>query len=354
MSDSPSSVAEITSAGMPVEIGKIDKELKKLWDADGGTKTRASLTNFAIFCRGARAMDENTALIAEFTKDHACRAILIAADADSKERRVQAWISAHCHVSRSGGKQVCCEQISFLIEGPSQQIVRNIVFSHLDSDLPLVLFWREDFPQVLDERLWAWVDRLIFDSRAWSDPQVQFARLRSSLSRIKCRLVMCDLNWTRLLHFRWALAQMFDHPDNAAELPNIEKVEITHAPDSRSTAILLLGWLAAQLKWKLHGKTVDGYQFGSEKGRIAVQLTAAEGAPVSSCKLGHDQFSFSATHKKDSIFMDTEVTLPDGRHFVHLVPAGKDDVSTLLDEELMRGGRHQVYLRALAACESIM
>jgi glucose-6-phosphate dehydrogenase assembly protein OpcA len=354
MPDTVPPTGELTSAGLPVEIGKIDKELKKLWDADGETKTRASLTNFAIFCRGAQAMDENTGLIAEFTKDHACRALLIASEPDSAEHSAQAWISAHCHVSRSGGKQVCCEQISFLLKGPSQEMLRNIVFSHLDSDLPLVLWWRDDFPQVLDERLWSWVDRLIFDSRAWANPGVQFARLRGSLSRIKCRLVMCDLNWTRLLHFRWALAQMFDHPDNAAELPKIDRLEITHAPDSRSTAVLLLGWLAAQLRWTLHGKTVDGYEFGRADGRIAVQFKVAEGAAVSKCQLSHADFSFTAAQENKSAFLGTEVALPDGRRFQHLVPSGPDDLLALLDEELMRGGRHQVYLRALAAAEPMM
>jgi len=354
MAEALAPVGEITSAGVPVEIGRIDKELKLLWAADGETKTRASLMNFAIFCRGAKAMAENTELISKFTKDHVCRAILIASEPDAKERRAQAWISAHCHVSRAGAKQVCCEQISFLLEGPSQDMLRNIVFSHLDSDLPLLLFWRDDFPQVLDERLWSWVNRLIFDSRDWSNPRVQFAALRGSLSRIKCRMVMCDLNWTRLLHFRWALAQMFDHPDNVAELSKLEAVEITHAADSKSTAILLLGWLAAQLGWKYHGKTVDGYEFGGGIGRISVRFSVAEGAAVSMCKLSSSAASFVARQEKGSPFLGTEVSLPDGRNFQHLVSSGADDLLTLLDEELSRGGRHPVYLRALATAEPML
>src|SRR5213080_3114976 len=127
------------SAGLPVEIGKIDKELKKLWESDSGAATRASPINFAIYCEGADRMPENTALIAEFTQDHACRAILIAIEPRAPAQRVQAWISAHCHVSRAGAKQVCCEQISFLLEGNAQEMIPNIVFSHLDSDLPLYL-----------------------------------------------------------------------------------------------------------------------------------------------------------------------------------------------------------------------
>ena len=41
-------------AGFPVEIGRIDKELGKLWEEVGDTKTRASLVNLAIFTENAR------------------------------------------------------------------------------------------------------------------------------------------------------------------------------------------------------------------------------------------------------------------------------------------------------------
>ena len=55
--------------------------------------------------------------------------IVIGADPSAKENRVEAWISAHCHVSRAGSKQVCSEQLSFLLEGPCTSLLPNIVFS---------------------------------------------------------------------------------------------------------------------------------------------------------------------------------------------------------------------------------
>src|SRR5450432_249885 len=90
------------SPGLSVEIGKIDRELKKLWEQSGGAATRASLINFAIYCEGAKRMAENTELISEFTRDHACRAILIGIEPTSEAPRVQAAISAHCHLTRAG------------------------------------------------------------------------------------------------------------------------------------------------------------------------------------------------------------------------------------------------------------
>ena len=40
---------ETFAAGIPVEIGKIDRALKKLWTDNEGVKTRASLINLAIY-----------------------------------------------------------------------------------------------------------------------------------------------------------------------------------------------------------------------------------------------------------------------------------------------------------------
>ena len=83
--------------------------LKKLWESTGGAKSRASLVNFAVCAEGAAALEGNTQLISEFTREHACRAILVANVPDATEPRVQAWINAHCHLPRAGAKQVCCE-----------------------------------------------------------------------------------------------------------------------------------------------------------------------------------------------------------------------------------------------------
>src|SRR2546423_14196117 len=100
------------SPGLPIEIGKIDRELKKLWAEGGGAKTRASLINLAVYSEAPGSLPVNTRIISEITEDHACRAIVIGANPGAKENRVEAWINVHCHVSRSGSKQVCSEQLS--------------------------------------------------------------------------------------------------------------------------------------------------------------------------------------------------------------------------------------------------
>ena len=162
--------------------------------------------------RSAWFARKNTQLIAGIAQNHACRAIVIGANPGAKENRVEAWISAHCHVSRAGGKQICSEQLSFLLEGPCTNLLPSIVFSHLDSDLPLHLWWQDEFPDPMDPQLWAWVDRLIYDSQTWKNFDAQMRLVETAQNEAKQRIVLCDLNWTRLDKVRLALAQFFDHP----------------------------------------------------------------------------------------------------------------------------------------------
>src|SRR5438128_683986 len=243
--------AEISNVGMPVEIGKIDRELKKLWEQAGGAVTRASLINLAVYSEEPDSLSRNTEIISKITEDLACRAIVISANRAAKENRVEAWISAHCHISRAGSKQVCSEQLSFSLEGPCVNLLPSIVFSHLDSDLPFYLWWQGEFHDPMDPQLWAWVDRLIYDSQTWSDFRAQMRRVEAAQSEAKERVVLCDLNWARLVQVRFALAQFFDHPASHHHLTEIKHAEIDFAPDYRSSAILLAGWIAAQLQWKM-------------------------------------------------------------------------------------------------------
>jgi glucose-6-phosphate dehydrogenase assembly protein OpcA len=343
--------AETFSPGISVEIGKIDRELKRLWAEGGGAKTRASLINLAVYSEAPGSMPENTRIISEITEDHACRAIVIAANPAAAENRVEAWINVHCHVSRAGSKQVCSEQLSFSLEGPSARLLPNIVFSQLDSDLPLVLWWQGEFSEPMDPQLWAWVDRVIYDSQTWKDFRIQMERLETAQEEAKQRIVLCDLNWTRLIQIRLALAQFFDHPAAHAHFDEIEIVEIDFAPGFRSTAVLLAGWLAAQLHWG-DGQRADkeAFVFRSETEKeIKVALNEKAGEPIGRCAVRCGPVEFKVAHAQDADLL--EVAAGERRC---RMPAGQNDVVRLMGEELMRGGPHRVYLRAMNCVRELM
>lgn len=342
------------SPGLPVEIGQIDRELKKLWEQADGSSTRASLMNLAVYCRGESAMVDNTQLVAEFTREHACRAIVIAVDPAATINRAQAWISAHCHMSRAGGKQVCCEQISFLLEGDAKSIFPNIIFSHLDSDLPLYLWWQGEFHHPMDEQLLTWVDRLIYDSASWSDWKSQFTHLEDCIPKTGPRLTLCDLNWTRALYLRQALAQLFDDPSTLAYIDSIAKCEITHGRGFTSTAVLFIGWLMAQLGWKL--SNIDGNEYTLQTvagAQVNVTLFEKEGPAISNCVLDCGNASFRFGRETDSEFFHADLFLPDAVERHYLLPAGKEEKIALIDQELTQGGKHRIYAKALKAVEAL-
>src|ERR1044072_2986089 len=151
-------IAETYSLGTPVEIGKIDQDLKKLWHEGEGAMTRSSLMNFAVYNEEPSSLQDNTQLMARITENHACRAIVIEADCGGGDDLISTWITAHCHMSSVGSKQVCSEQISFLLKGGCTAQLPNIILSNLDSDLPFYLWWQGELHDPMDAQLWEWVD----------------------------------------------------------------------------------------------------------------------------------------------------------------------------------------------------
>ncbi|MGA3169524.1 MAG: glucose-6-phosphate dehydrogenase assembly protein OpcA [Chthoniobacteraceae bacterium] len=347
-------IASLTQ-GLPVEIGKIDRELNRLWQEGAGAATRASLINFAVYCEGAEMMRQTTEIISQITRDHACRAILIGMEPGTPGASVEACISAHCHLSRAGAKQVCCEQISFLLGRDGLPLIPNIVFSHLDSDLPLVLWWRGELPSESEEQLWTWVDRLLYDSQTWRQPAISMQLLRGEIEPQSPRMTLCDLNWTRSLYLRQAIAQIFDDPEYLDELAGLEAVNLVHAPGMRMTALLMTGWLAAQLGWNAEGPGTDPIQFQARLGKkVAVTLREAPGRALGSIELKAGEATFLVAHREGSDFLHGEIRLPGDRESHSLMPGGKDDLVALLKDELMSGGKHKVYLKAVMAITPLL
>jgi len=349
-------IAENYSLGLQVGIDKIDSELKKLWAQSEGAMTRASLVNLAVYSEVPGSLEKNTQLIAKITENHACRAIVIGADCKSKENRVDAWISAHCHISRAGSKQICSEQISFRLEGPCTSLLPSIVFSHLDSDLPFYLWWQSEFREPMDPQLWAWVDRVIYDSQTWKDFRAQMRLVESAQKEAKQRIVLCDLNWTRLDRIRFALAQFFDHPASHHRFAKIKKGRIDFAPGFRSTAVLFAGWLAAQLNWRIENRKGGGLlQFTNLSGyKIDIELRERAGEPIGEIVLNSREVEFVVSRAKCGDLLEVSRGKRGEKRMPQLMPAGSNDPVSLMSEELMRGGPHHVYLHAVNCVRDLL
>ena len=342
--------------GLPVEVNDIARELKKLWQEGDEVMTRASLINLAVYSDAPDSLERNTQTVSEITKDHACRALVIAKSTAADGDAVQAWISAHCHVSRAGSKQVCSEQLSFLLPPSCVELLPNIVFSHLDSDLPFYLWWQSELPAVINPQLWSWVDRLIYDSRDWTNFEMQMQRVEAAHAEADRRMVLCDLNWTRLVFLRLAIAHFFDAPVANQQLANISRLEIEFAPGHRSTAVLLAGWFAAQLRWTA-GQASDANQlrFTNSSGKpIAIVLSEKAGEAIGRCSVFSGKGEFRVIHAPDADLLELVAQSGDAERMRQFMPAGCNNPVRLVSEELTRGGQRTVYLRAIERVRSLL
>ena len=329
--------------GQEVPLGRVDKALKELWGKDEA-RTRASLINFAIYSEDIASLDANTKQLEEITLEHACRGLLILALPDQTPQRARAWITAHCQLY-DGHKSVCSEQVSFVLEGSNANQVRNIVFAHVDSDLPLVLWWQGDLGASFDERLYSVVDLLFVDSSSWSDPARGFEVLHNAAAQRSARFRVYDLSWLRSHFLRTALAGCFQDPVALAELPKLSRVEITHGAIHRVAALLLAAWVGVRLKC-----TLDLCQKGlclvtPEGHRIEVALLdTGKGDPLQGITLQTNGASFGVSRGAGSHYVSAHVEI--GGH-VHdeMLPADLDTDTELIGHQLSRIGGQSLYFQ---------
>ncbi len=222
--------------------------------------------------------------------------------------------------------------------------------------MPFYLWWQEEFREPMDPQLWAWVDRVIYDSRGWKDFRAQMRLVESAEQEAKQRIVFCDLNWTRLDNVRFALAQFFDHPASHHHFTKFRKLRIDFAAGFRSTAVLLAGWLATQLNWRAeNAKSPQELRFVDPSGRkIDIELRERDGEPIHEVALTTAEVEFLVTHAECGDLLEVSRAKPGEKPMPQLMPAGKNDPVSLMSEELMRGGPHHVYLRAVNCVRDLL
>jgi glucose-6-phosphate dehydrogenase assembly protein OpcA len=326
--------------GIEVPISQIDLELRKLWEQDEA-RTNASLMNLVVYSEKSGGLLENSRIINDLTRDNACRAILVEIDRE-EAASLRAWITAHCHLSH-GQKSVCCEQISFRLTGRVTGRFRNTVFSHLNSDLPLIFWWQGELSDVFTERLASVMDRLIVDSSLWRDPKHSFTRILEAL-KANPSLVVQDLAWTRCWQYRVGIASLFDDSVAQTALDSIDQIRIKHSPSDRNTALQLLAWLTVQAAWKPIGNST----FETKTGRkIHAQIeSCADSAPLGLVELSSGKTIVRVSREKNSVHLLREIESGD-YHVTSLSPADPEPSPALVAEQLSRGGKNSLFIKIL-------
>jgi glucose-6-phosphate dehydrogenase assembly protein OpcA len=345
MIQSPSVIPESSpELGLEVAVSAIDRELRKLWEHDEA-RTNASLMNLVVYSEKPGALLENSAIIRDLTREHACRAILVEINRVEPEPEIRAWITAHCHLAH-GRKSVCCEQIAFYLTGIVTGRLRNTVFAHLNSDLPLVFWWQGELSEILTERLVSVMDRLIIDSSSWADPAASFQRIEEA-SSINSDLILQDHAWTRTWQFRLGVASIFDDPAAQRALPDIDMVEITFHPDHRNSCLQLLAWLAVQAGWR-DSHSNGGFSFEASSG-VSIKLILREdpaGPPISSLILRAGNKAAHIRQASGAVHVERSIDAP-GYHVASLSPVDPSLPAELVALQLARGGKNSLFQKIL-------
>ena len=344
------------SPGLPVDIGNIERQLGLLWEQADAGRVRASLVNLVIYSEAPDAIATNTPLLSAIAADHALRALLVQGDPQAEKSAVHAWITAHCHLRDTGKKEICSEQITFQLDGPAAGRLPSIVFSHLDTDLPLYLWWQGNLHPDPDQELWRWVDRLIIDSHTWTDPAAQFRILPEAEALGRGRLALCDLNWTRLFNLRYATAQIFDLPAARERLDRISNIVIRHAPGYRLTALQFLGWMASRLRWCLDYESGTPVFRRPDSGGVSFRMEAHDhtASCIESVEITFDDASATVQREPTGDYYLATFQAPGQQPFAQMLPAGREKMSDILLSELSRISRHPLYWPAIRAIEPLL
>lgn len=342
----------LSRLGSEVPLPKIDRALKDLWSSDEA-KTRASLINFAIYSEDPDTIVKNSEMLDRITDDNACRALLITCLPEVKPQRARAWINALCRPYQ--GKQiVCSEQISFVLEGGDAAQVQNIVFAHLDSDLPLIVWWQGALTKNFEERFYSRIDTLIIDSSRWADPVSEFAGLVTARSAETVKFDVRDLSWTRSHFLRTALANSFQDAKAREHLPLVETIEVTHVKGQRCAALLLAAWITQRL-----GTTLDESQSGlvftkADGSALTVKLIQKDdGCALQSLRLIAPCLQVSIVRDGASAFVHTNASC-EGHSHEEMLPADFVSDAELISAQLSRAGGSTHYSHVLPLMQKML
>jgi glucose-6-phosphate dehydrogenase assembly protein OpcA len=346
--------------GKAVAIGDIDSELRAMFVEDAGM-SRASLANLAVYNEDPDALTRNSEIVRQLTRNHACRSILIISEAGG-ERSAQAWVQAHCNLSKDGEKAICSEQVAFHLRGGGSNLVRNTVFAHLDSDLPLVFWWQGELSDVFEERLYSRIDRFIFDSRHWSRPETQFLRLSAAIHDQGAQFIPHDLSYTRGSQVRSAIMACFNEPRAREIIPHLNRVVVRHRSGHRMTALWIAAWIAGRLgctldqRSEIRAENTERYHFQrSSTGQLPLAIDLqlidlsecatepGEAAALAEVELhAGDAFHFAIERRADAEFWKLKIQHPGCQQAIEeLIPARSCGDAALVNEVLSRAGRNR-------------
>jgi glucose-6-phosphate dehydrogenase assembly protein OpcA len=262
----PQSSAAAKNVSQGIDVGRLEKELAAGWQSEAGAEgagvTRVCVLNLIVYATHREDRAEIDALLDEVTAHTPSRALVLIADRDSTEPKLEAYVSTRCQAQSRGAKQVCGEQITIEAGGAQVETAASAIEPLVVPDVPVFLWWK-DIPHKGDKlfsRLVELSDRVVIDSLVFDHPHDDMRRLAELIDERRQYMLVSDVNWGRLTSWRNLIAGFWDVADYRPHLDAIDNVVIEYdPPDAASSEIaaqslLVIGWLASRLKWQPTGE----------------------------------------------------------------------------------------------------
>ncbi|HZQ98008.1 MAG TPA: glucose-6-phosphate dehydrogenase assembly protein OpcA [Chloroflexota bacterium] len=278
-----------------VDVSRIEADLVKLLrrpenlSPNGQPGMRTAVLTLVAFAADRPTLDRVEQTLAALVDHHPSRTIVVLAN-PTAPAQIDAWVQVSCRPMGSSGINACVDEIVIEAQPSALRRVPNVVTPLLLADLPVVVWWPGEPP--LREPLLADLiepaTRLVVDTLGFVHVERSLINLSNLRHRPTVRIDLGDLNWDRLLPWRELIAQFWDVPAWRSRLRALDRVEIdlgkpAGGRSNRAQALLLAGWLAAQLGWRPAGMTRlhDGYRLRAMRGRreITVRVTIHMGQP---------------------------------------------------------------------------
>lgn len=257
------------NAPQGIDVGRLEKELAASWqnnagDAEDSGMTRVCVLNLIIYAGHREDRAKMDGLLDEVAAHVPSRALVLIADRDSTEARLEAYVSMRCQpATRGASKQVCGEQVTIEAGGAAVDMAASAIEPLVVPDVPVFLWWK-DIPHEEDRlfnRLVELSDRVVIDSLVFDQPQEDMKRLAQIIAERRQYMLASDLNWGRLTSWRNLIASFWDVPAYRPHLEAIDDVIIEYDPPDAANAeiaaqaLLVAGWLASALKWQPTGES---------------------------------------------------------------------------------------------------
>lgn len=339
-----------------VDACTIERELARLWNIateaahpDEAALMRACLFNFVVLTEAAH-LSRITGDVARLTALRPNRAIVVALSTSAIAQPMEAWVQAHCALIAPGQPHVCGEQITIVASRDTEAQIPGIVLSLLEPDVPVILWWSfDEVPggSVLTQ-LQPVADRLIIDTAHLNGTAEAF---RSVQTLIDAGVAIGDLAWGRVTVWREQIAQLFDAPPALQRLQSLERIVIEHSPRGLTTSLLLSGWIATRLNWRILERHDTGVRFArSGGGSVLVEfkgIFTEAASDLASVTLLASDAQFTVTRSLTGGHLASRAVInafPPVERAVHL-PAL--DTAALIVDELRLTRRDPIYEAAL-------